>query len=489
MSQVLNRQRYAYHNTYHQLRLFMITESVYTHRSHGMLPNHTREEKLRFWEYLESLLELSDYSNESSVNSSLVSYIQKASQSYNDYITHDQDLYRTALIILNSKLFENDKEFCISKILSLLSIDNLEMSMKFILSYIILCECKIDSNSLDFVLDYQGFTVIYNNLYSQFAYLSRYGDERVESCRTDQEGNLSELDLEIIQEFKRISTVLLDLLFQIFKYSKCEITNLQKIDDFFVYYLMSTIRSDTFEDLFNNAKFRLLLALNEQYVIALQQFELENKVFEYLLDNQVSKNFVEFLMLQFNRETDKSLQIMMSKIFYLVLSAGQRISMNFFYLNDLNVVVDVLIRNLTNLSEEEELLRNTFLRVLHPLLKNTEWTKTRYRYTDLSKLLEYLSCLDNICSTKDVNFEQISTTKLAFKCLEEMRLEESEKHTTSTFTKGSMKSEDALNSTLASCAVKNGRHFGKFLEPVRTMKSVVRSPFSSPPPPPPSRKA
>ena len=58
--------------------------------------------------------------------------------------------------------------------------------------------------------------------------------------------------------------------------------------------------------------------------------------------------------------------------------------------------------------------KNTLLRVLIPLLKNTELNKTHYRREDLSQLLNYLCVFDNITS------EHKLTVKLAFKCLNEI---------------------------------------------------------------------
>ncbi|AMD20491.1 HDL253Wp [Eremothecium sinecaudum] len=383
---------------------------------------HTRDEISHFWDYLESQLEPCDCTDEAKVNEALVCYLQIATESYHDYIVNDQDLYRTALTIIKSEVFESNREFCISKMLSLVSIETLEMNMKFIICYILLCHCKSDASSLDYMLEYQGFTVIYNCLYSQFAYLDKYDVEDNGRGRELPTEPVTDLDLEIVEDFKKISTVLLDLLFQILKYSKCEHSSLQKVDSFFVCYMMRTVRSDSLDDIFSNSKFRVLLALNEQYMISLQKEDLNNLVLEYLLNDEISRNFVELLLLQFNRVVDKPLQIMMCKLIYLVLSLDKETALHFFYVNDLHVFIDVLIRNLTNISEDEEGLRNTFLRVLYPLLKNTEWSSTYYRMEDLVKILDHLSYLDNICQTNEVKPEHLVTSKLSLKCLNEIKL-------------------------------------------------------------------
>ncbi|AAS51995.2 ADR075Wp [Eremothecium gossypii ATCC 10895] len=456
----------------------MALKPPYSPESGGASRSRTQTETVHFWEYLESLLDAADCTSEAQVNSALVAYVKTASERYGEYLVEDRDFYRVALLLLRAPLYERNKSFCISKMLSLLSIDLLEMSMKFVISYILLCECKADSSSLDHVLDYQGFTVIYNKLYEHFAYLHRYSDDE----ETTFEANITELDEEINEELRKISTVLLDLLFQILKYSKCELANLQRVDDFFVYYMMVSLRSDTVEDMYNNAKFRLLLALNEQYMISNHKAGLENKVYAYLMNHTASKQFVELLLLQFNRTVDKSLQIMMCKIIYLILTSRDEIAMDYFYLNDLHVVTDVLIRNLTNISEDEEVLRNTFLRILDLILRKTEWTQSHYREQELLELLEYLCSVDNLCSSGNVKSEHMSTTKLAFKCRQAIRQLKVEQK----------KSRDAAAAPAPRPKTPEPRfertdsHMSVPMDKIT--RAIGRSPFASPPPPPPSRR-
>lgn len=400
------------------------------------IENHTRDEIIEFWEKTESIANIpKENLDESHVNSSLVAYLKFATDSYKVFINTDRDLYRMSLILLESSLFEFKKEFCLSKLQSLLNIDLLEMNMKFIIVYILLCEAKKNVHSLEIMLKFQGFTVFYNTLYTQFAYLSKYGKERTVASKHQYNSNnpstgasldsldrsLTDIDLGIIDEMKQISTVLMDLLFQIMKYCKCVIANLQIVDDFFVYYMMESMRSDTMDDMFNNAEFKLLLALNEQYMMFAKEYDIENKVYKYLINESVSRCFTELLLLKFNRASDPPLQIMMCKIIYLILTPrGDYSPMNFFYTNDLHVLIDVLIRELQNISEDEEVLRNTLLRVLIPLLKNTQLSKTHYRKDDLNKLLNYLSTLDNICVDSPALHEHQVTVALSRKCLQQI---------------------------------------------------------------------
>lgn len=453
---------------------------------------HSHDEIVHFWEYMEYLVEISDDKDESAVNSSLVSYVKKCSDSYKDYINSEQDLYRVSLTLLESSLFKKNRQFCLSKLLSLLSIDLLEINLKFIISFIILCDSKVDSSTLDVILEFQGFTVLYNNLYSHFAYLNQYGEEKVKSTYSDGfNSDLTDIEYEIIDGLKQISTVLMDILFQIFKYSKCGVSNIQIVDDFFVYFLMNTLRSDITDDMFNNAKFKLLLSLNEQYMIFSYQYEIENKVYKYLANHTVSKNFVELLLLKFNRITDRSLQIMMCKVIYLILTSGPDMAMNFFYLNDLNVFVDVMIRELKDISEDEELIRNTFLRVLFPLLKYTELRTTHYRKEDLVALLSYLSSPDNICSSAELKKEHKTTVRLALKCLGDVEWLSHRKEEDY----GNEDSEDSRRSSVSASSLYSQK--GSVEKRLPHLYSNTNSSLSAesitkrllpPPPPPPARK-
>ncbi|CAB4252205.1 similar to Saccharomyces cerevisiae YDL146W LDB17 Protein involved in the regulation of endocytosis [Maudiozyma barnettii] len=387
---------------------------------------YSNEESAEFWKCMDEILQLDNEKYNADrpavINSNLVKYLKFATDSYKEYINTDRDLYRMALTLVESLVFSDNIKFCLSKLLSLLNIDLLDMSMKFFISYILLFEAKRNLYSLDMMIEYQGFAVFYNTLYTQFAYLEKYSLENSYPRHKDnKEGELTDLDFKIIDEMKQISTVLMDLLYQIFKYCKSTISDIQIVDDFFVHFLMHSVRSDTTSDLFSTSEFKVLLALNEQYIMFAKDYKIENKVFKYVLNESVSKSFVELLLLKFNRSSDSSLQIMMCKIIYLVLTTTKdNIAMNFFYMNDLNVFVDVLLRELQNISENQESLRNTFLRVLLPLIKNTELSKTHYRKDDLTELLQYLSNYDSFCTSDDISDEQKITVKLVFKILNEV---------------------------------------------------------------------
>ncbi|SCU92052.1 LADA_0F13960g1_1 [Lachancea dasiensis] len=449
-----------------------------------------------FWEDMEDLLDVSDLSGEAAVNTAIVKYIKTATDHYQEYVKTDQGMYRLGLTFTESLFFRQNKEFSLSKLLSLLSVDLLDCNLRFIISFIILCASKGDLSVLELILEFQGFTVIYNTLYNTFAYLNRYGEDRVlrastTGSRSDTASTNTEIEWDIINGLKQTSTILMDILFQIFKYCKCDISNLAIVDDFFVYYMINTIQSESTDDIFNNAKFKLLLALNEQYMIFSYQYELENRVYKYLADHHISKNFVELLLLKFNRVTNRSLQIMLCKIVYLILTMDRNSAETFFYQNDLHVFVDVLIRELKNIPDDEELIRNTFLRVLFPLLSNTELTKTKYRRSDLINVLEYLSSLDHICSG-EVKPVHKTTVRLAQKCLRQvgwLKADEEYEPLAKVDSKDSRRSSTSVSSASSNRALGIERwpqHLYANSYAALSAESITKR--HNPPPPPPARK-
>lgn len=451
---------------------------------------HTDDEIAQFWDLMERIVELSDVGQDET-NTALVGYMKRSSDAYMVYINSDRDLCRMAAILIESPIFKQREEFCLSKLLSLLSIDLLELNMKFLISYILLWNSKNDLNSLDTMLNYQGFNVFYNTCYTQFAYLTKYGEEKTNNPDIDpgKEADAAEIEMRIIDDMKQISIVLLDLLFQIFKYCKCNVENVQIIDDFFVYYVMVSLRSDTVTDMFNNVKFRLLLSLNEQYMMFDREYEIENKIFKYLCSSSAHSSFTELLLLQFNRVQDKSLKIMMCKILYLILcSTKNNLSMNFFYLNDLNVLTDVLIRELQNISENEEILRNYYLRVLPHLLNNTELCNTHYKKEELKSLLRYLSSTDNISGGESPTQEHQLTAKLAANTLRRVPwLGENIEDCDSDSASGKSSSLGIPPMTTLGGSDKKPGQFYANPEVVYSAESLGRR-KARPPPPPPARK-
>ena len=115
---------------------------------------------------------------------------------------------------------------------------------------------------------------------------------------------------------------------------------------------------------------------------------LPNKVIQVLSTHgAVYKTFGENIILLLNRESETSLQLLILKLLYLLFTT--QATYEYFYTNDLRVLVDVMIRNLLDLPLSSTALRHTYLRVLYPLLAHTQLKhpENNYKREELLKLL------------------------------------------------------------------------------------------------------
>jgi hypothetical protein len=104
------------------------------------------------------------------------------------------------------------------------------------------------------------------------------------------------------------------------------------------------------------------------------------------------KTFGCNLILLLNRESETILQLLILKALYLIFGNPQ--TAEYFYTNDLHVLVDVILRNLIDLPSDSpatNALRHTYLRVLHPILTNSQISKPPYYKKDeILRLLHLL---------------------------------------------------------------------------------------------------
>lgn len=117
---------------------------------------------------------------------------------------------------------------------------------------------------------------------------------------------------------------------------------------------------------------------------------LTNRVIKVLsLHGSSFMTFSENIILLLNRETETSLQLLILKLLYLLFTT--RATHEYFYTNDLRVLLDVIIRNLLDLPSESVALRHTYLRVLYPLLSHTQLNQEPYYKRD--EIIRVLSIL------------------------------------------------------------------------------------------------
>lgn len=141
------------------------------------------------------------------------------------------------------------------------------------------------------------------------------------------------------------------------------------------------------------------LVLNEQYLVASTSRHangrggITNRVIKAISTHGMTyKTFGCNLILLLNRESETSLQLLILKVLYLLF--GNPSTAEYFYTNDLHVLVDVILRNLIDLPHDSaaaNALRHTYLRVLHPILMHSQISKPpHYKRDELLRLLHLL---------------------------------------------------------------------------------------------------
>ena len=123
---------------------------------------------------------------------------------------------------------------------------------------------------------------------------------------------------------------------------------------------------------------------------------LTNRVIKILsLQGSDYRTFGENIIILLNRETETSLQLLILKLLYLLFTT--KATHEYFYTNDLRVLLDVIIRNLLDLPNELISLRHTYLRVLYPLLSYTQLSQPpHYKRNEIIKVLSLLGGSTNV---------------------------------------------------------------------------------------------
>ncbi|KAF9302902.1 hypothetical protein BGZ74_004678 [Mortierella antarctica] len=174
------------------------------------------------------------------------------------------------------------------------------------------------------------------------------------------------------------------------------------LDEPFLHYLLDLVertRADADENL-NYGAIKLLLTFNEQFMLNMsnranytpsgaKSTYSGNPLLTVLTDRPgASCTFGENLIFILNRAEETALQMLILKLLYLLFTSPTLYE--FFYTNDLHVLVDVVIRELWNLPEEEESLRHAYLRVMGPLLTNTQLNRATYKRAEIVRVLREL---------------------------------------------------------------------------------------------------
>lgn len=176
-------------------------------------------------------------------------------------------------------------------------------------------------------------------------------------------------------------------------------------------------------------EFKLLLLINEQYMMRAASSQCPNHVIEGLLQarSHVANGicgFTNLLVYHMNREESHIIKILMLKFLYLCFTS-QKVA-RLAYLNDLKILVDIIIRELNDLdysslvcTQESLILAHTLFKVLHPLLVHSQLADSihHYKTAQLNDLLTNVVANCDSAPTSIQSSYQASIVKMAMKCL------------------------------------------------------------------------
>jgi hypothetical protein len=325
------------------------------------------------------------------VESALKDYLLFATKHLSDFLVSDNDLFRAGYKLTTSPIFTLHKAFTRRKLIAMLTLAEEYTDLAAVVSLILL----IDSDSHPATLEMM------------------------------QEENACHALTRLLLTFQKTSAlrlrrVLLELTFEMCKIQRISTSDLENISDKFIDSLLRTVvnadRDDT--SLYDASVMKVLLCLNEQYMIAAYDEDEESGIYSSKVLDLISLDidgYVEFgakLVLLLNRAIDTCLQIMGLKLLYLLFTNEP--TYEYFYTNDLLVLIDVFIRELHDLANDEEQLINTYLRVLHPLMVNSQIRHEPYKIEGLTDVLEMLSGHKGSSTFLPVSE---TTLRLAVRCL------------------------------------------------------------------------
>lgn len=229
--------------------------------------------------------------------------------------------------------------------------------------------------------------------------------------------------------------VISQLLYDTCRVQRIGKTNLKLINNDFVLRLFMITANIDHGSMEAKSAVQLLVALNEQYMItevaestpvnseSMEEDDMwsvsssncdQNLVFEALRSYcSECHSFGEHLVFIINRERETNLQMLILKLLYLIFKHPE--TCDLFYTNDLAVLVDVFIRELYDLPSESVEVRQTYLRVLYPMLKHSQLNNPPHYKRD--QLLRVLLCVNG--SFSPLKFFKVDdlTKSLVFKCL------------------------------------------------------------------------
>ncbi|ENI01362.1 hypothetical protein COCC4DRAFT_204084 [Bipolaris maydis ATCC 48331] len=330
------------------------------------------ENEQQFWDELDDIVSTRCHQHEI-IDNSLRSFLNVTTSYKSEYLQTDYSIAKCIFRMLEGELFAKNKQY--------------------VRRQIIYCLLQEDDNP---TLHMVAAFLLYDGRNSR-------DDEVFEMMHS--EGTFARLvelvQKESVQEETSLHQLLLQLLYESSRIQRLTYDDLMAVNDAFILYLLGIIEgaSDDADDPYHYPVIRVLLVLNEQYLVASTtrysdgRAGMTNRVIKAISTHGMTyKTFGCNLILLLNRESETSLQLLILKVLYLLF--GNPSTAEYFYTNDLHVLVDVILRNLIDLPHDSaaaNALRHTYLRVLHPILLHSQISRPpHYKRDELLRLLRLL---------------------------------------------------------------------------------------------------
>ncbi|KAM5443367.1 pre-rRNA processing [Microsporum ferrugineum] len=310
----------------------------------------------QFWDELDDILKRQCDSHEE-IDNILRTYLSLLESCRDDFFNIDHDISRCTELVLSSSLFTKNADYIRLQIIYSLLQEDSHDNLLGIVCFLLFDGCENEA-TFEMMCEEGAFCRLL---------------ELIQSLRNDDHSGIG-----VEASLHRL---LMDLLYEMSRIQRIRIEDLVTVDDEFIKYLLQIIEGppEGLNDPYHYPVIRVLLVLNEQFMVSSHDpvgdrplaTPLTNRVMKVLsIHGSLYKTFGENIILLLNREDETSLQLLTLKLLYLLFTTPS--TYEYFYTNDLRVLVDILIRNLYDLPEDAIPLRHTYLRVLYPLLAHTQ---------------------------------------------------------------------------------------------------------------------
>ncbi|KAJ7121079.1 hypothetical protein C8R44DRAFT_540530, partial [Mycena epipterygia] len=380
------------------------------------------ENAQQFWSELEDILELpkDEVHTLTLLDATLKRYLALCAAYHEQYLQSPLQLEHACNLITESELFAfHSERMC--EIMADEARSNTDPHSQLIFYHVLLCHGR---RRADFFRSHKRWIPLLPLLMDHVLVDI---DSDVEDTYFGNAGSTSSVAVPIPIEAK-LRGLCIRLLYEVCRVQRFSVQDLRIFDDAFIDYMFDLVEQtrQMQDETFNYSVIKLIVALNEQFMVASLSNESDkstpppapsepkNRVLRVLMRRLgSSKTFGENMIFMLNRAQrtpeDLCMQLLVLKILYLLFTTKG--TSEYFYTNDLCVLVDVFLRELVDLDDESESLRHTYLRVLHPLLTKTQLRDIPYKRPQIVFALESLTGNSGI---RDIS---PTTRRLVERCL------------------------------------------------------------------------